>query len=625
MSRQERPAEPLPACVTEYIDEIIRRMRYSRSARHEVRQELTDHFTDALADCADPAEREKLAEDLIAEFGDAKMLATLLRRAKKRNRPPLLKALIRAGQALLILIGVFILYTAWFVTGRPTINTNYLAVLSDKMRPQAPESQNAWPFYREAMLKIDMSAPMPHLVGTGCSWEDPDRDPASLPDDAQAMVRKWLEQNEPAWQAFVAGSRKPYCWYDRASMAEFQWEHARAQAARRGETPPPPPSPATQPHELAWKDAVWTSLLPSLGTLRHLAKVAVYKSRVALAAGQPREALEYALIPARVGRQWQNPDGYVVIEQLVGIAISSLACHEVARLASSDKLAAADLRYAQDELESLYPDGFPAFGFEAERLGLADLVQRCFTQGGPGGGHPIPRMFALVAAEPGWHASTAYHFSRDAYVTTFCLVHAGRDETLEVGNAYFDRLDEASKLTPYQQKNQPSPDKTVEKIKTENRWRYLLLTKTLPSLHKASELCWRSRAEYEATLTVLALQRYRLDKGQYPPSLDALVQAGYLRQVPLDPYSAGPLVYRVTDGTFTLYSVSINFVDDGGAQDPDGPRWHMPRPLAPDAQPGEETEPSGAIEPSGIPKLVGGDYVFWPVAPLKRFPVPEEY
>jgi hypothetical protein len=43
-----------------------------------------------------------------------------------------------------------------------------------------------------------------------------------------------------------------------------------------------------------------------------------------------------------------------------------------------------------------------------------------------------------------------------------------------------------------------------------------------------------------------------------------LVDAGLLPSVPLDPYSGQPFVYRVTDKSFTLYSVGEDCVDDGG-------------------------------------------------------------
>jgi hypothetical protein len=47
--------------------------------------------------------------------------------------------------------------------------------------------------------------------------------------------------------------------------------------------------------------------------------------------------------------------------------------------------------------------------------------------------------------------------------------------------------------------------------------------------------------------------------------LEKLVDGGYLKQLPADPFSGGALVYKKTDDGFTLYSVGLDMVDDGGA------------------------------------------------------------
>ena len=79
--------------------------------------------------------------------------------------------------------------------------------------------------------------------------------------------------------------------------------------------------------------------------------------------------MEDVLTVARVARHWQNPNGYV-IEQLVGTAISSLASEEIRRLAGHKALTAGDLGRVQEQLETLYPGGYPTFGVEPERLNL---------------------------------------------------------------------------------------------------------------------------------------------------------------------------------------------------------------------------------------------------------------
>jgi hypothetical protein len=72
-----------------------------------------------------------------------------------------------------------------------------------------------------------------------------------------------------------------------------------------------------------------------------------------------------------------------------------------------------------------------------------------------------------------------------------------------------------------------------------------------------------------------ALERCRLAQGQYPASLDALVPA-WLKQVPTDLLAAGgaPLKYRrEADGSFVLYSVGLNRVDDQGKPSPPDKDW----------------------------------------------------
>jgi len=77
----------LPACAAEYIKLVIKKMRYRKKVRAEVMTELAAHFEDELKDRKTDEEKEKKAQQLIEQFGDAKLLGILLRRAKKRCRP----------------------------------------------------------------------------------------------------------------------------------------------------------------------------------------------------------------------------------------------------------------------------------------------------------------------------------------------------------------------------------------------------------------------------------------------------------------------------------------------------------------------------------------------------------
>ena len=112
MNTNEEKKQGLPSCITEYITRIIQKMRYRRKICQEVMEELTGHLEDELRDDDSIQEKDKRAQELMAEFGDARMLATLMRRAKKRCRPLWKKAIIRSVQAGVVLLGLFICYVA---------------------------------------------------------------------------------------------------------------------------------------------------------------------------------------------------------------------------------------------------------------------------------------------------------------------------------------------------------------------------------------------------------------------------------------------------------------------------------------------------------------------------------
>ncbi len=59
----------------------------------------------------------------------------------------------------------------------------------------------------------------------------------------------------------------------------------------------------------------------------------------------------------------------------------------------------------------------------------------------------------------------------------------------------------------------------------------------------------------------IAMERYRLDHGAWPETLDALIPS-YLDSIPLDPMDGKSLRYNATKRI--LYSIGTDFVDDGG-------------------------------------------------------------
>jgi competence protein ComGC len=172
------------------------------------------------------------------------------------------------------------------------------------------------------------------------------------------------------------------------------------------------------------------------------------------------------------------------------------------------------------------------------------------------------------------------------------MVHAGRDETIAKGNEIYDRLGKLAKMSPYE-KHISDPNGAEGMISTLPRYRYFLIHLLMPAIDRVSEIAYRGKASHQATITVLALRRWRLEKNEYPADLDELVAGGYMKELPADPFSDKPLVYKKTGDDFTLYSVGFNFKDDGGESGKDSKgrptKWRD-----------------------------NGDTVFWPLLELKQ-------
>ena len=552
----------LPGCAVEFIRLVIKKMRYRKSVRQDVQHELTVHFEDELKGCASDKEKEQKARQLISEFGDVKLLAVLLRRAKKRCRPVWRTVAARTFQTVGVLILLFCFYTIWFLTGRPTINVDYLAMLNQMNKPQVRDEDNAWPHYEKAISLF--TEPNQELNEIDRFTASGRISFGSLADEEQQKIGKWVKLNEATWQEFVAASSKSYCYreyqYDPNAKDEDKW--------------------------------LFNVLLPHLAELRRLARVGIWRARMQIDANQPQQAVEDCLAIARCGGHWQGKG--TLVEQLVGLAISRLACGEILNIVETKSLSSADLKHLQQQLVQIYPQGCPLMNTEGERLLFMDAVQHVFTEGGPGGGHLVPHKLGSLGDITGSADEVRINIVRLPFYTAAAMLHAGRDETIARSNEIYDRLRKLARTSPYERHISDTNGIDGE-ISTLSKYRFFLLQILMPAAGRASEIAYWGRAHYQATVTVLALKRWRLEHNEYPARLDELATGGYLKELPMDPYSDKPLVYKKTDDNFTLYSVGPNFKDDGGQ--------------------------SGKNREGRVQKWAdNGDMVFWPVPEFSQEP-----
>ncbi|MEX5213475.1 MAG: prepilin-type N-terminal cleavage/methylation domain-containing protein [Nitrospiraceae bacterium] len=89
----------------------------------------------------------------------------------------------------------------------------------------------------------------------------------------------------------------------------------------------------------------------------------------------------------------------------------------------------------------------------------------------------------------------------------------------------------------------------------------ILATLAAPSYHMAAVKAKEAALRQDLFAMRDVLDQHRADQGKYPGSLDELVQAGYLRTVPIDPFTQSSsswqqLLEPVEGGVFDVYSGS---------------------------------------------------------------------
>ena len=97
---------------------------------------------------------------------------------------------------------------------------------------------------------------------------------------------------------------------------------------------------------------------------------------------------------------------------------------------------------------------------------------------------------------------------------------------------------------------------------------------TIPAVSVCqSKICY-AQGQLDQAIAACALERYRLENGNYPDSLTQVKRSDG-RDLPLDVYSGKPMGYRKTEnGRYVLWCTGPDGKDDGGKRvlDPKTPQ-----------------------------------------------------
>jgi hypothetical protein len=520
MTEGKQNPDFLPEIVQDYIATVVKIIRYRRRVRNDVQQELIGHFTDALTDCENKTERKELAKNLIEKFGDAQQLAKLIRQGKKRCRPLWKKVVIRTGQVFGCLVLFVVLRGAYIGLGEPTVRVNYLQWLTDQSRQNRDESQNAFG---------DIAKTLEHFVEPATDMADAifDMWPDEMNDEEFAIAHDYLDQNKTALDLFRQATQKPHYWVDyTVGMDQWQEEH----------------------QHFGNMSMAIEKIITDTRNYRLLAKTVKLSSMMAYHQGDKEQALSDCVALQKFG-QFLNGNG-LLAEQLIGMAIESLAHHHTLAMLSLFDFDVQTLRSFQSQLNSSATASFP-FSHDETQMVLYDTIQRGFTDDGHGGGRVLPPGLFLAVND--W---------TDMVSGIFLMNFFNRRDALAMVENYLAQSQLLLDQTPYQR--QSRADMLNDKERPAQKSFFL---KTLiPSYDSASQQAWRLISLRQVIRTVVAIQLYQKEKGTLPDRLNDLVASNALKELSDDPYSDGALIYEDRGDDFILYSVGGDFEDNGGVQ-----------------------------------------------------------
>ena len=254
-----------------------------------------------------------------------------------------------------------------------------------------------------------------------------------------------------------------------------------------------------------------------------------------------------------------------LIEQLVGSSISALSVQSALQILYNTNTSPAILEDLQKRISSFASKQPFVADFTAEKLMFYDWIERTCV------GKDQPKL----SEHPGL-------IFKKIFLGTVGLACAAREK--RKADIMYDYLNSAAYRMPWQLHSEGNDvDRVIEKMVKGT----IYLRIFAPADSRVLLISYRVQVQTDALIATTAILRYKADKGSYPQDLQELIATGYLDKLPMDPFSGGPLTYKLSGDSFKLYSFAQDLDDDGGKHDPE---W---------ADEGD------------------GDYVFWPVQKIE--------
>lgn len=434
---------------------------------------------------------------------------------------------------------------------KPKITVDYVAEYNSITLPTNYDpNDNAAPYYQKA---FDAFTQMPRELRDAYK---------NKPEDFNAVERAklegWLSSNSHSCELFKIAANKPYYWLERhTDKSGYMINMA----------------------------------FPESEPLWYLTEAFLWNAKLEASKGRLQAAFDDIIDCYKAGCQkCRTPSD--IGEQSKGMKFKKSSTDTALVILDKTYPNSSVLKSFQTALQAEFDRDTYIPDFTVEKLYLYDVLQRTFVDNGRGTG----RLAWPVASPFNWGCS---HIQKEMQAN--CFTGPTRNQIVKQIENVTAVSNQIMTKTPWQIENEGRDYfGEMTKLKIDNFFFYHLLAVPDDTLRLYHE----TRAQTKALIAVLAILRFKADNDRLPATFDELVSTGYLKSVPMDPYSNGPLVYKPAGDNFKLYSVGENFSDDGGSNEIDvRPFYDGPRVI---------------VNPDRNPP----DLAYWPVKKLKKLPPP---
>ena len=589
--KKEIASSGLPSKIQSLIRGVVSQSRLRRPEKYDVAEELIQHFQDG--------NRSGLAFDhLVEQFGDPGAAAVLIRRSKIRNRSLLFNVARTIPRAIVCFAVAYLILVWYFYRGSSNPKLDYTAEFN-RSTIEASEEDKAWPLYQPLWVKFQMT-------GWQGKYVDMRRETIYLEDEqtgssprlTQPSDEQWpqtvamLKQHQELLDAFrQAAERKtfgleiqsdPRKYSDRNYKALFPFiEISELQSQMDGD----------QPEVL--HGAVVSIWLPHVQAMGEAAKLLQLDARQAVVEGDvDRVILNFEATMGLANQTASNP---TLVSGLAALAVYRIGLEQLEEVISQEPnfFSQAQLVRLQDKIEET--DIKSWLSYKSDHVMVKDMVQRCYTDDGNGDGRMTAAgmkwlnsdFFGIVSglsnnapakippvenamvriykwAQQEWAGFVDSEFSKSAVAPTTIFTCASRKEVLARAEELFAKIEADQKLPFWKSRNsKPNGWKDFDNFLEQNPTKHLLLCTLVPPIQQIRAAFDEVDARKNGLLTALVMYRYHSRNKRWPKSNEDLVPE-FLAEIPVDILTGKPLHFKIVDNRPFVYSVGMDYDDDGG-------------------------------------------------------------